>query len=148
MLNNRHIGTVWLFCLPLRPEKTKKQPIMAILQLAVIFAFLAIGELIVWTTGTTVPSSIIGMLLLTLCLSLRIVKLRHVEGVADFLVQNLGFFFVPAGVALMGYFDLLAEQWLPIVGASALSTVIVIAVTGHFHQLSRKYLNRNGISRK
>ena len=121
---------------------------MAILQLAVIFAFLAIGELIVWTTGTTVPSSIIGMLLLTLCLSLRIVKLRHVEGVADFLVQNLGFFFVPAGVALMGYFDLLAEQWLPIVGASALSTVIVIAVTGHFHQLSRKYLNRNDISRK
>lgn len=135
------------FCLPLRPDKHKLQ-IMAILQLAVIFGFLAIGELIVWTTGTTVPSSIIGMLLLTLCLSLKIVKLRHVEGVADFLVQNLGFFFVPAGVALMGYFDLLREQWLPIVGASALSTVIVIAVTGHFHQLSRKYLNRNGISRK
>ncbi|MCI9608541.1 MAG: CidA/LrgA family protein [Muribaculaceae bacterium] len=121
---------------------------MAIFQLAVIFAFLAVGELIVWCTGITVPSSIIGMLLLTLCLSLRIVKLRQVEGAADFLVNNLGFFFVPAGVALMGYFDLLAEQWLPIVVASAVSTVIVIAVTGHFHQVARKLTNRNGISRK
>ncbi|MDE6049350.1 MAG: CidA/LrgA family protein [Paramuribaculum sp.] len=121
---------------------------MAIIQLAVIFAFLAIGELIVWVTGTGVPSSIIGMLLLTLCLSLRIIKLKYVEGAADFLVKNLGFFFVPAGVALMGYFDLIADQWLPIVVAAAASTVIVLALTGHIHQISRKYFNRHGISRK
>ncbi len=122
--------------------------VMAIIQLAVIFAFLAIGELIVWVTGTGVPSSIIGMLLLTLCLSLRIIKLKYVEGAADFLVKNLGFFFVPAGVALMGYFDLIADQWLPIVVAAAASTVIVLALTGHIHQISRKYFNRHGISRK
>lgn len=121
---------------------------MAIVQLAVIFVFLAIGELVVWATGTSVPSSIIGMLLLTLCLSVRLIKLKYVEGAADFLVKNLGFFFVPAGVALMGYFDLIAEQWLPIVIASAASTIIVIAVTGHFHQITRKYFNRHGVSRK
>ncbi len=67
---------------------------MVILQLAVLFTFLAAGELVVWLTGVPVPSSIIGMLLLTLALKLRIVRLRHVEGVADFLVSNLGFFFV------------------------------------------------------
>lgn len=65
---------------------------MVILQLAVIFVFLAAGELIVWATGVPVPSSIIGMLLLTLSLQTGIVKPRHVEGVADFLVANLGFF--------------------------------------------------------
>lgn len=138
------------FCVTLRPNYERNTNItdMAILQLAVIFAFLAVGELVVWATGTTIPSSIIGMLLLTLCLSLRIIRLRHVEGVADFLVANLGFFFVPAGVALIGYFDLLADQWLPIVVASAASTLIVIAITGHIHQISRKYFNRNAISRK
>ena len=67
---------------------------MVILQLAVLFTFLAAGELVVWLTGVLMPSSIIGMLLLTLALKLRIVRLRHVEGVADFLVSNLGFFFV------------------------------------------------------
>lgn len=131
-----------------RYQKSKQDINMVIVQCAVIFAFLALGELIVWLTGIPVPSSIIGMLMLTLGLQMRIVRLRHVEGVADFLVKNLGFFFVPAGVALMCYFDLLKSQWLPIVGASAISTVIVIAVTGQFHQLIRKYTSHHGVSRK
>lgn len=122
--------------------------IMVILQLAVLFTFLAAGELVVWLTGVPVPSSIIGMLLLTLALKLRIVRLRHVEGVADFLVSNLGFFFVPAGVALMGCFDLVEGQWGVVIAASAVSTVIVIAVTGLIHQCSRKIMPHNGFSRK
>lgn len=121
---------------------------MVILQLAVLFTFLAAGELIVWLTDVPVPSSIIGMLLLTLSLRLGIVRLRHVEGVADFLVSNLGFFFVPAGVALMGCFDLVKGQWGAIIAASALSTVIVIAITGLIHQYSRKFMPHNGVSRK
>lgn len=50
-----------------------------ITQCAVLFAFLAVGELIVWATGVPVPSSIIGMLLLAAALRLKVVKLRHVE---------------------------------------------------------------------
>ncbi|MCM1337052.1 MAG: CidA/LrgA family protein [Candidatus Amulumruptor caecigallinarius] len=127
---------------------------MVILQLAVIFLFLAIGELIVWLTGVPVPSSIIGMLLLAASLQLRLVKQRHVAGVADFLVSNLGFFFVPAGVALLGYFDLIRDQWLAIVAASAGSTFVVIGVTGWIHQLMRRYFPhtlaslRHAVSRK
>ena len=50
------------------------------------------------------PSSIIGMLLLTLFLKLVWIKLHWVQGMSDFLVANLGFFFIPPGVALMLYF--------------------------------------------
>lgn len=121
---------------------------MVILQLAVIFVFLAVGELIVWATGVPVPSSIIGMLLLTLSLQTGIVKLRHVEGVADFLVANLGFFFVPAGVALMSCLDLIKEQWVAIVLSAGLSTVIVIAVTGLIHQFARRRVHGHGVSGK
>ena len=112
---------------------------MVILQLAVIFAFLALGELVVWATGVAVPSSIIGMLLLTLSLRLGIVKLRQVEGVADFLVSNLGFFFVPAGVALMSCLDLVKGQWLAIVLSAVGSTFVVLAVTGLMHQWMRRH---------
>ena len=119
---------------------------MIILQLSVIFACLALGELVVWLTGIPVPSSIIGMLLLTTALQCRIIHLRHVEGVADFLVKNLGFFFVPAGVGLMEYFDLLRAEWFPIVGAATVSTIVVLAVTGWFHQMSRKIITRHGQS--
>ncbi|MDE5726751.1 MAG: CidA/LrgA family protein [Duncaniella sp.] len=117
---------------------------MLIVQLAVLFSFLAAGEFIVWLTGIPVPSSIIGMLLLTAALHFRLLDIRRVSGVAGFLVDNLGFFFVPAGVALLGYFDLIGEQWAAIVGASVISTFIVIDVTGWAHQTLRRRLARRG----
>jgi holin-like protein len=114
-----------------------------ILECCVLFVFLAIGELIVWLTGIPIPSSIIGMLLLTAALQFKIVKLRWVQRVSDFLVNNLGFFFVPAGVGLMLCLDILADSWLPIVVSVVVSTILIIFVTGHVHQWVRNYLARN-----
>lgn len=111
-----------------------------ILQCTVLFAFLAMGEFVVYVTGVPVPSSIIGMLLLTASLQFGIVKIGWVDRMADFLLKNLGFFFVPAGVGLMRCLGLVSEQWLPIVGASVLSTFIIIAVTGWVHQIVRRHL--------
>jgi holin-like protein len=78
------------------------------------------------------------MLLLTAFLKFRIVKLEWIKGLSDFLVANLGFFFVPPGVALMLYFDVIKAQFLPIVVATVVSTALVLAVTGWVHQLVRR----------
>ena len=109
-----------------------------ILQCAVLFSFLALGELVVWLTGIPIPSSIIGMLLLTAALKMKIVRVFWVDKVADFLLKNLGFFFVPAGVGLMNCLGLLSDQWLPIVGSCVISTFLVIAVTSWVHQYVRR----------
>lgn len=113
-----------------------------ILQFGIIFAFLAVGEFVVRFTGITVPSSIIGMLLLALSLKIGLVRLEWVDRISAFLVHNLGFFFVPAGVGLMKCLGLLADQWIPIVGASVGSTIVIIAVTGWVHQLVRRSLSK------
>lgn len=107
-------------------------------QCSILFGCLALGELIVFLTGIKLPSSIIGMLLLTLFLKLGWIKLHWVQGMSDFLVANLGFFFVPPGVALMLYFDVIAAQFMPIAVATLISTVLVFVVTGWVHQLMRK----------
>ena len=70
-------------------------------QLAIIIGCLAVGEFVVWLTGVSVPSSIIGMLFLTTMLKTKVVRLEWVETTSSFLVKNMGFFFVPPGVALM-----------------------------------------------
>ena len=108
-----------------------------ILQFGVLFAFLVAGELLVRFTGIPVPSSIIGMVLLCASLKLGVVKLRWVDKLSGFLVHNLGFFFVPAGIGLMNCLGLIAQQWVPIVCSTIISTVIIIAVTGWEHQLTR-----------
>ena len=73
---------------------------------------------------------------------LKWIRLRWVEGIANFLVKNLGFFFIPPGVALMLHLNVIKAQLMPIVVASAVSTVVVIVVTGWIHQLVRKYQHR------
>ena len=107
-------------------------------QCFILFGCLALGDLTVRTTGVKLPSSIIGMLLLTLLLKLKLIKLEWVRGLTDFLIANLGFFFVPPGVALMLYFDLIRAEILPIALATLLSTVIVLIITGHTHQAVSK----------
>lgn len=109
-------------------------------QCAILFGCLALGEWIVMLTGIKLPSSIIGMLLLTLFLKLGWIKLHWVQGMSDFLVANLGFFFVPPGVALMLYFDVIAAEFIPITVATILSTILVLIVTGWVHQTTRKLL--------
>ena len=107
-------------------------------QCAILFGCLALGELIVFLTGIKLASRIIGMLLLTLFLKLGWIKLHWVQGMSDFLVANLGFFFIPPGVALMLYFDIIAAEFWPIAIASLVSTLLVLVVTGWVHQLTRK----------
>lgn len=111
-------------------------------QFFVIFGCLALGEIIVWATGIKLPSSIIGMLLLTLFLKLGWVKLEWVEHLSELLIANLGFFFVPPGVALILYLDLIKAQWFPIVTATVVSTLLVLVVTGQMHQLVIKFERR------
>lgn len=116
-----------------------------IVQCFILFGCLALGELFVMLTGIKLPSSIIGMLLLAAFLKTGVVKLRWIKGMSDFLVANLGFFFVPPGVALMLYFDIIEEQFWPIFVSTVASTVLVLFVTGWVHQLTRKH---NGIFKK
>lgn len=111
-------------------------------QLAIIIGCLAVGEFITWLTGISVPSSIIGMLLLTFLLKVKVIKLEWVETISNFLVKNMGFFFVPPGVALMLYFDIIGKEIVPIVLATTLSTMLVLVVTGWTHIMTRKIIKR------
>ena len=107
-------------------------------QLAIIIGCLAVGEFVVWLTGVSVPSSIIGMLFLTTMLKTKVVRLEWVETTSSFLVKNMGFFFVPPGVALMLYFDVIRAELMPIVVATVVSTMLVLVTTGWVHALACK----------
>lgn len=121
---------------------------MMIRQLAILFGCLALGELIITLTHIPLPSSILGMLLLTLLLKLKVIRLEWVRSISDFLVTNIGFFFVPPGVAIMLYFDIIKAQFVPIVTASVVSTVLVLAVTGWVHQIYGRTVKHEKITEK
>lgn len=104
---------------------------------AINFLCLAAAELIVGLSGIRLPSALIGMLLLVILLKAGWVRLEWVKGVSDFLLANLGLFFVPPGVALMLHFELIRNELLPIAAATLVSIVAVLAATGWVYQLTR-----------
>ena len=107
-------------------------------QFGIIFGCLALGELLSLIPGLSIPGSIWGMLILALLLEKRVVNPDTIRPVCRFLISNMAFFFIPPGVALMLYFDLIAREWVPITVATVVSILIVLLVTGHLHQ----YLHR------
>lgn len=106
-------------------------------QIGWVLSFWLVGELIAHIFGWAIPGSIIGMIILTLALEFKLIKLSQVEGVSDFLIRNMAFFFVPPGVGLMVNLELIADNWLAITVATVLSTMLVLIVTGLVAQIGR-----------
>ena len=96
----------------------------------VLLAFLAAGRLAAWGLALPVPGSVLGMVLLAAALLGGAIRVEVVKPCADLLLKHLGFFFVPAGVGLIQHFDLLGEQWLPILAGTVVSTIAVLVVGG------------------
>jgi holin-like protein len=76
-----------------------------------------------------VPGPVVGMLILLAAFAVRDRPPAGVDAVADRMLANLSLLFVPAGVGVMQYLDLIADEWAPIALALLGSTVITLAVT-------------------
>jgi holin-like protein len=102
--------------------------------LSIIFICLLIGESVAYLLRLPIPGNVIGMLTLTAALMLGIVRVEQVKPVADGLLKQLALLFVPPGVGLLLYGDLLKSAWLPIGIGLVVSTIIVLGVVGGLQQ--------------
>ena len=67
-------------------------------QIAIVFLLCWLGEVISALLPFAFPGSIVAMLLLVSCLSFSILRVEDIRGVAGFLLANMAFLFIPAGV--------------------------------------------------
>lgn len=101
-----------------------------VLAFLVLVACDTAGRLVSLWLGLPVPGTVIGILLLLCCLiALRRVP-EHVGRVADFLLAHLNFLYIPAGVGVMSYAALLAEDLWPILVALFASTFLAMMAAG------------------
>ena len=76
-----------------------------------------------------IPGNICSMVLLLLFLVSGVIRMGSIKDAADFLLDNMAVFFIPAAVAIMGSFDLLAGNILKLVAICLITTVLVFFVT-------------------
>ena len=101
-------------------------------QLMIIFMISLVGEGISSVFHLPVPGSIIGLVLLFLALQFKILRLRHISMVGNFLLANMTILFLPPAVGIMDKFQVIAPYLLPIIlivlGAIVLNVCVLAVV--------------------
>jgi holin-like protein len=95
----------------------------------VIVCFQFAGEALSRFAGLPVPGPVVGLALLVLAALAWPALQREVEEVADLLLRHLSLLFVPAGVGVLQYLDLLRREWLPLLAVVVVSTALTLAVS-------------------
>lgn len=103
-------------------------------QIFYILFFYFTGEFISYCINGFIPGSVIGMVLLFVALAFKWVKPGKVQKISTLLTDNMGLFFLPAGVGLMTSLAILTQYWLFILITSVVSTVLVIATVALLQQ--------------
>ena len=113
-------------------------------QLGIILGIWAVGELIssLISNIITMPGTIIGMIILFLLLQFKVISEEKIKDVADFLLGNMAFFFVPAGVSIINYFDILKSTVLQLLVICVVSTIVTFAVTAYVVTLTVKLMEK------
>lgn len=96
----------------------------------IILAVTLLGELLRFVIPLGIPAGIYGLLLMFAGLCTKIIPLEKVEHAADFLVEVMPVFLVPAGVALMTKWLELKSVLVPVLVSVFAITILVLAVTG------------------
>lgn len=93
-----------------------------------IYACLYAGIFIASLLPITIPGSIIGMLILFVLLALQIMPPKWVNPGCNILIRYMALLFVPIGVGVMQYLDLLRAQLGPVAISCTISTLVVFLV--------------------
>ena len=105
-------------------------------QVGIIFSICWISQIIEKLLPFSFPASVIGMILLLVLLCVRILKVDHIREKSDFLLENMAFFFIPAGVSIINYFDVLKNWVVQLIVICVVSTVVTFAVTAYSMKLA------------
>jgi holin-like protein len=81
-------------------------------------------------THLPLPGSVLGMIVLTALLELRLLPMELVRQPAELLVRHLALLYVPAGVALIAYVAVVRHDLVAISAAALASLLCVLAVIG------------------
>jgi len=90
----------------------------------------AVGELISQLVfAGKISGNVIGMLLMFLLLCLGVIKVGQISDVADFILRNMSFFFIPATVSFINAYDLISDVIFQLLIISLVTAVLTFFVT-------------------
>ena len=105
-------------------------------QIGIILGITLAGEFLnqILPLPLPVPAGVYGLFLMLAALMSGVVKMESVEGTGNFLMDTMSMMFVPATVGILECADELKAVLIPFLIIIAVSTVVVMIVTGKVAQ--------------
>ncbi|WP_227318876.1 CidA/LrgA family protein [Cedecea davisae] len=116
-----------------------------------IYLCLYAGIFVASLLPIVIPGSIIGMLILFVLLSLQILPAKWVKPSCHLMIRYMALLFVPIGVGVMQYYDVLKAQFGPVVISCLISTLVVLVIvswSSHLVHGERKVVGESEADKK
>lgn len=113
-----------------------------ITQIGIVFMICLMGEGIAKILPIPFPASVISMILLFILLLGKILKPDHVKEKSDFLLRNMAFFFIPAGVNIMDNYELLKGSIVQLLIICLVTLILTFAATAYTVKFVMKLQNK------
>ena len=117
-------------------------------QFLIVLIISFIGEVLGRFLFLPVPGSIYGLVLMLICLCTKIIKVEDVKDVSTFLIEILPLMFIPAAVGLVESYTNFKSILVPVIVITAVSTVIVMGVSGFVTQVIIKHSGKERKEKK
>lgn len=98
-------------------------------QIGLLFGVCLLGQVVSVFLPISFPGSVLSMIILFLLLFFRVIKVDHIQQKADFLLKNMSFFFIPAGIGILSSFDLIRSSILPLITVIIVTTILTFGAT-------------------
>jgi len=113
--------------------------------LTLLLVFQLIGEIMIRSLDLPIPGPVVGMGLLFATLFAAKGPSAELRNTSNGLLQHLSLLFVPAGTGVMLHFQRLADEWIPLMAAVIVSTLLSIGVSALLlNALSRRNRSESG----
>ena len=114
----------------------------------IIFGILFFCKFLINLTRITFPAPILGIIVLFILLSLKIIKEEWISDFCKFILKYMILFFIPAFVGVIEYFDIISKNLYPILATVFITTILIMVITALFIDNIVKFKRLHNIAKK
>lgn len=122
-------------------KETKSAPILV--QLGIFATILFVASLLssLFPKNFPVPTPVIGLVILYLLLTFKVIKLEWVDNLASYLISIISFLFVPSGISIAGSLAMMQKSGVQIIIVVIISTIIMLVVVTYVAKFVLKIIH-------
>lgn len=112
------------------------------IQMGIVLGLYWVAECIEAVLPFSFPASVICLLLVLVLLLLRVLREEQIREKADYLLGNLGFFFLPVISSLINYAEMIWENAAAFITICVVSTIVTYLATAGAVRLTCRLMEK------